>query len=55
MSNERKYRMVRTFPNPFTTVPGQTSNVCYKVETTELMTEAEAMALMAELGSPYGK
>lgn len=45
--------MVRTYPNPSTTVPGQTSNVCYRVETTALMTEAEAMALMDELGSPY--
>lgn len=53
MSNERKYRMVRTFPNPNNSVPGQTSNVCYRVETSYLMTEAEAMALMAELGSPY--
>lgn len=48
-----KFRMVRAFANPLTAGPGQTSNRAYKVETVELLTEAEALALMAELGSPY--
>lgn len=49
------YRMVRVFPNPLTSAPGQTNNVCYKVETTALMTSQQAMQLLSELGSPYSK
>lgn len=52
---EHAYRMVRVFPNPLTSQPGQTNNVCYKVETVELMTYQGAQDLMAELGSPYVK
>lgn len=42
-----KFRMVRS------TTPSPSEAKAYRVETTELMTEAEAMLLMRQLQSPY--
>jgi hypothetical protein len=44
-----KFRLVRQFGSNIS----QSESRAYKVETTELLTEAEAFKLMEELGSPY--
>lgn len=47
-----KFRLVRSFGS--NSVKNPDDDKCYRVESAELMTAKEAMALLEKLGSPYG-